>query len=93
MSELINQHLTESKKQIEDLANKVMLDKEDLEMDNRKFAALRQKAENTILSDYLIDLTNKRIEDLEIYINDEIEIENYKTEIIQFLRKTVKEKI
>ena len=67
---MIEEHLIESKRQIEELANQLMLNGQDLENDKWMFAHIKQKIENTILSEYLIDLTNKRIEDLEILFSD-----------------------
>ncbi len=93
MSELIREHLIESKKQLENLANQIMLNDDDLEIDNRLFAMLSQKAENVIISEHLIDLANERVEDLEVYISDESTIEAYQKKLIDFLRKLVKAKL
>jgi hypothetical protein len=69
------------------------LNEEDLEIDNRMFAALRQKTENIILSEYLIEKANERLENLEIFINDESVIEKYKNDIISFIQDLLREKL
>lgn len=91
--EFIEEHLIETKKQITELADRIMLNDSDLEDDNRFFAPILQKSENIILSDYLRELANKRIVDLEIYIGDTPELENYKDRLIDFLRELLREKL
>jgi hypothetical protein len=90
---MIEQHFDESKKQLIELADKIMLDDGDLEIDNRRFAPIYQKIENLTLSHYLIDLANERIENLEIFINDESEINDYRERLIHFLRDLVRERL
>ncbi|HEY9082293.1 MAG TPA: hypothetical protein VIN73_03100 [Vicingaceae bacterium] len=90
---MIEQHLEESKQQISDLADKILLNDEDLEIDNRMFASLRQKTENIILSDYLIEKANERLENLEVFISDESEVEKYKNDLISFIQDLLREKL
>ncbi|WP_010520317.1 hypothetical protein [Aquimarina agarivorans] len=90
---MIEQHLEESKQQISDLADKILLNDEDLEIDNRMFAALRQKTENIILSDYLIEKANERLENLKVFISDESEVEKYKNDLISFIQELLREKL
>lgn len=90
---MIEEHLEESKQLIRDLADRILLNKEDLEIDNRMFAALRQKTENIILSDYLIEKANERLENLEIFISEESEIAKYKDDLIFFIRSLLREKL
>lgn len=90
---MIEQHLEESKNQIRALADKILLNDEDLEIDNRMFSALRQKIENMILSDSLIEKANERIEHLEVFISDELKVEKYKRELISFIHDLLREKL
>lgn len=90
---MIEEHFIESKRQLVELADKILLDKGDLDIDTRMFAPLHQKIENIVLSDYLIDLANERIENLEVFINDESKINEYKDRLIIYLRELVKERL
>jgi hypothetical protein len=90
---MIEEHFLESKKKLVELADKIMLDEGDLEIDNRMFAPILQKIENLTLSDYLIDLANKRIENLEVFENDETKINEYKERLINLLRELVRERL
>lgn len=87
---MVEQHLEETKEQLTKLANEILLNKDDLEQDNRMFASLRQKAENVIISDHLKDLANKRLENLEVFTNDKEVIEKYKEDVIDFMRKLLR---
>jgi len=90
---MIEEHFIESKQQLVVLADKIMLDEGDLEIDNRRFAPIHQKLENFTLMEYLIDLANERIENLEIYINDESIVNDYRERIIHFLRDLIRERL
>lgn len=90
---MIEEHFNESKEQLVNLADKIMLDEGDLEIDNRRFAPIYQKLENYTLMEYLIDLANERIENLEIFINDESIVNDYRERIIHFLRDLVRERL
>lgn len=90
---MTEQHLEESKQLIRDLADKILLNEEDLDIDNRMFAALRQKTENIILSDYLLEKANERLENFELLINDESEIEKYRNDLISFIQDLLREKL
>lgn len=90
---MIEEYLNTSKLMMREFANRVFLNEKDLEIDTRRFASLRQKAENDILTDYLIDIANDRIGDLEIFIKDTSVIEKYREELIIFLQQLVKEKL
>lgn len=91
--EFIEAHLNESKKQISELADRIMLNDADLDDDNRLFAPILQKTENIILSDYLIELANKRIEDLEVYIGDTPESQEYADQLTVYLQDLLREKL
>ncbi|MBK7128288.1 MAG: hypothetical protein IPM74_12315 [Crocinitomicaceae bacterium] len=91
--EFIQAHLVESKKQISELADRIMLNDADLEDDKRLFAPILQKTENIILSDYLIELANKRIEDLEVYIGDTPESQEYADQLTVYLQYLLREKL
>ncbi len=91
--EFIEAHLNESKKQISELADRIMLNDADLDDDNRLFAPILQKTENIILSDYLIELANKRIEDLEVYIGDTPESQEYADQLTVYLPDLLREKL
>lgn len=91
--EFIEDHLAESKRQISEFANQIMLNEADLEDDQRPFAPILQKSENFILSDYLLELANKRIEDLEIYIGDSPESQDYADQLTVFLQDLLREKL
>lgn len=91
--EFIEAHLIESKKQISELADRIMLNDADLDDDNRLFAPILQKTENIILSDYLIELANKRIEDLEVYIGDTPESQEYADQLTVYLPDLLREKL
>lgn len=90
---MIEEHLEESKQLIRDLADKILLNEEDLETDKRMFAALRQKTENIILSDYLIEKANERLENLEVFVNDESVIEKYKNDLVSFIQDLLRKKL
>lgn len=90
---MIDVHMLESKKKLTELADAVLLNSHDLELDTRFFAPLHQKMENFVLTDYLIELANERIEDLKVFINDETRIEVYKNQLIDFLRDLVRERL
>lgn len=90
---MVQEHLAESKKKIVEFADKLLLNKDDLEVDNRMFAPLLKKLENVTLSEYLIDLANERIENLEVLVSDKEVIKNYKKELILFLQNTVRERL
>ena len=90
---MVEQHLNESKRMIAELAEKILLNKDDLEASNRMFGALKQKNENLQLTDYLIDLANERIENLKAYISTKEDIEVYKNTLIAFLQDVVRKKM
>jgi hypothetical protein len=90
---MIENHLEESKKILIELADRILLNDKDLEIDNRMFAAVRQKAENIILSDYLLEKANERLENLEVFINDDSEIEMYRSKLITFIQNLLREKL
>jgi hypothetical protein len=90
---MVEEHFNESKQQLTNLADKIMLDEGDLQIDNRRFAPIYQKIENFTLSDYLIDLAHDRIENLEVFINDESVVNDYRERIIHFLRDLVRERL
>lgn len=90
---MIQQHLEESKHLILKLSEKILLNKQDEAADKRMFAPLFTKTENTILSEYLIDLANERLEDLKTFTSDAEVISNYKNELTNFLRETIKQKL
>lgn len=90
---MLKRHLEESKTLINELADKVLLNKTDQEADNRMFAPLFKKTENIILSEYLTDLANERIDDFKIYTTDKDIIAEYKNELIIFLQKTLRERL
>lgn len=93
MNKDISEHLEETKKKLTDLAEKIMLNDEDLKLDNRLFGELIQKVENVVLLDYLIELANERLENLDLYTCDE-EIHNkYYKIVIGFINQIIEEKI
>lgn len=87
------EHLEETKRLIIELADRVMLNKDDLSVDNRMFSKLHKVIDNYTLVDYLVDLANDRIENLQLFINDKNKIEDYKKEVKLFLKNTVLERI
>lgn len=90
---MLKSHLEETKILITELADKILLNKTDQEADSRKFAPLFKKAENTILTEYLIELTNKRIEDFKKAEINQDKITEYKNETIEFLQRTLRERL
>ncbi len=90
---MIKDHLEESKKLITELADEILLNKQNQNSDNRMFAPLFRKTENVILGDYLIELANERLENLKIVVSDKELISKYRSELISFLQKKIKEKL
>lgn len=84
-------HIEESKSLILARAEKVLMNEGDLE--NKMFAKIQQKVENLILSDYLIELANERIENFKISITTQDIIDKYKEDLRLFLVQTLKQRL
>lgn len=91
--EFYTEHLAESKKLLEIRAKEIFLDKEDLQFDKSMFAPVKQKSNNVILSDYLLELANERLSSFKNLSNDEILSSKYKEELVSYLRTLLRSKL
>lgn len=87
MTDLFEEHLKETKKELNEIAERVMLKKD--EAANHIFGLLLRKVENVGLSTYLMDHANKRIEAFYLICTDEEWRKKYEEELIVLIQNHI----